>query len=918
MTRKPIHPIHAPTPGKSIKFFKMDAVISGMVQHQHMDVNNGISSGELVQQPDNAKTRQATRYGVRLFREYCVQHGVDSINSLPPRDIAAMLKGFYGQARTKDGQRFSVNSLIAIRYAISRYYRSPMVHRKIDIVKDSAFSEANETFRGVLKELERESRGSMAGATSCSRGDLQMVDMDDRRKLRHYFEHAIATPRGLLQKVWYDLMLRVGRRGRESQRLLNRNSFRIAKTADGRQYIYQGDDEEAGIILEIPGDPLCPVKTLKMYLSRLNPACRALFQRPKEHIYEQDSCWYVNSPVGKNMLATMMSTISKCARLSRIYTNVRIRATTYSPADGAGCAPACLDGAEKGNGEPPRETVKPLPDAPKKQVEIAPKPLQVTQNSHLIRQLNAPIVQACLSVAVSNSLSPVTSASSFINRVFPIALTNVKKPELLNGQPAIAPAPPKPPVTETPTRNCDFCKKELKGCMVLKSSEAGKEYCSTECFGKWLTAEHKNELQAQPPQIVNGDQKVTNGGQSNTSTDASSNPTIQKLLTLCSSANLLIPFPSLCKDFTTPPIPPPAPPPPETEVIANGVEKDESRSSSPQLIVPDDVYPEALLETVDSDPDNLDPGIIDDSDMEECEPKQMCDQEVMCQPAMSSCAISCKPILKSQGIQTDFSTYFSDSILRNGFYPKFVVNSTCCSKDDHSEDDDVVEECSVLNGDTFECFDDVQDTDSLWMSVEESDNEEEEEEEVYIPPVEALAKCEEALIAEPLVSAYSHRGRTTKRTTWDEIAQRSKLQTLWGVKVFREWLQSRNTQRHFESLGAVELAAILEEFYENLTKPDGEEYSVSTMHTIRASISRYLTLPPQSKPFSIIRDREFKRANEAFYRRIRRLQSPRQQQVQQAFHYAPGRAAAIWQPHPQTVNVPIGSNGIMLVQLGPR
>lgn len=75
------------------------------------------------------------------------------------------------------------------------------------------------------------------------------------------------------------------------------------------------------------------------------------------------------------------------------------------------------------------------------------------------------------------------------------------------------------------------------------------------------------------------------------------------------------------------------------------------------------------------------------------------------------------------------------------------------------------------------------------MSVEESDDDEEEEVEPdvpdYIPPVEALVKCEEALISEPLASAYSHRGRTTKRTTWDEIAQRSKLQTLWGVKVFR-------------------------------------------------------------------------------------------------------------------------------------
>ncbi|GFS30718.1 TRASH domain-containing protein, partial [Nephila pilipes] len=70
------------------------------------------------------------------------------------------------------------------------------------------------------------------------------------------------------------------------------------------------------------------------------------------------------------------------------------------------------------------------------------------------------------------------------------------------------------------------------------------------------------------------------------------------------------------------------------------------------------------------------------------------------------------------------------------------------------------------------------------MSVEECDDEEPEVSE-YISPVNALEKCEETLIPEPLTSVYSQRGRTTKRTTWDEIAQRSKLQTLWGVKVFR-------------------------------------------------------------------------------------------------------------------------------------
>lgn len=180
---------------------------------------------------ENAKTRQATNYGIRLFREHGARHGYPNIQELPERDIARLLKGFYGAVRTKDGQRFSVNSLIAIRYAISRYFKSGQMRRKIDIVKDPVFDEANDAFRTIVRELDRD-----AGRIMPCQKDI--VDADDRRKLRYYFEHAINTPRGLLQKVWYDLMLHLGRRGRDGQRMLRKESFRIVLDRDGRRYVY--------------------------------------------------------------------------------------------------------------------------------------------------------------------------------------------------------------------------------------------------------------------------------------------------------------------------------------------------------------------------------------------------------------------------------------------------------------------------------------------------------------------------------------------------------------------------------------------------------------------------------------------------------------------------------------------------------
>lgn len=125
--------------------------------------------------------------------------------------------------------------------------------------------------------------------------------------------------------------------------------------------------------------------------------------------------------------------------------------------------------------------------------------------------------------------------------------------------------------------------------MVLKS-EVGKEYCSTECLGKWFTTQNKSEQSTTPPVTETSDkppslttssssssnsnctssnstttmsiisntstipatavQTDTLQTQTNLQSNPQSNPKIQKLLTLCSSANLLIPFPSICKDFT--------------------------------------------------------------------------------------------------------------------------------------------------------------------------------------------------------------------------------------------------------------------------------------------------------------------------------------------------------------------------------
>ena len=77
-------------------------------------------------------------------------------------------------------------------------------------------------------------------------------------------------------------------------------------------------------------------KALSLYMSKMNPNCKALFQYPKRNWSPFDDVWYENRPLGVNKLDGMMKEISKEANLSRIYTNHSVRATAITVMSNAG------------------------------------------------------------------------------------------------------------------------------------------------------------------------------------------------------------------------------------------------------------------------------------------------------------------------------------------------------------------------------------------------------------------------------------------------------------------------------------------------------------------------------------------------------------------------------------------------------
>ena len=127
-------------------------------------------------------------------------------------------------------------------------------------------------------------------------------------------------------------------------RSLKQNSFRFGTTDTGHQFVTlafnestkksQGDDskeiKENAIILSQPELCQYPVTSFKLYMSKLNPTLEAFFQQPNPSFKHPNDDWYKASPVGINTIGKFLSSISKSAGLSQIYTNYSIRGTTIN------------------------------------------------------------------------------------------------------------------------------------------------------------------------------------------------------------------------------------------------------------------------------------------------------------------------------------------------------------------------------------------------------------------------------------------------------------------------------------------------------------------------------------------------------------------------------------------------------------
>lgn len=166
------------------------------------------------------------------------------------------------------------------------------------------------------------------------------------------------TPVGLQNKVIFEIIFYLCRRGQENLREMDQDTFTVKRDGNGRKYIQQKSGEQdknhrvddngdqstgEGRIYETK-DRKCPVASYEKYVSKLpkgtdqrgKPVNNSLWMKPLDSFIDSDAVWYCNMAIGKNTLVSFMSTLSQKAGLSMKYTNHCIRATNITELDRAG------------------------------------------------------------------------------------------------------------------------------------------------------------------------------------------------------------------------------------------------------------------------------------------------------------------------------------------------------------------------------------------------------------------------------------------------------------------------------------------------------------------------------------------------------------------------------------------------------
>ena len=197
---------------------------------------------DLLLTKDAANTKKANLRAYRTFRSYLNERNYDQTNfeEWETARLDEVLAKFYSEARTEKGELYKTTTLYSLRYSLNRYLTDYAIKEKkpvVDITNKESFPKSNEMFKACCKMLKKEGKGFIESAPPLEESDLLTLST-------YFEENNNNSPDVLQQKVFFDMMVHLGRRGRENLRKLKQTDFAVTTDGDGELYVYSVNDEQ--------------------------------------------------------------------------------------------------------------------------------------------------------------------------------------------------------------------------------------------------------------------------------------------------------------------------------------------------------------------------------------------------------------------------------------------------------------------------------------------------------------------------------------------------------------------------------------------------------------------------------------------------------------------------------------------------
>ena len=284
---------------------------------------------------DSVNTKKITKYAVNRLEAFAKCVGINSlqdVDHLKADELDKLLSRFYAGLRKDDGTLYTKKSIQSIKYGIHKYFLA----KEIDTNAEN-FRESQQSFKAMSQKLKREGKGFVKHKNPVTKED--MIKINESGLLD------IDAPSGLQNKVFLDVMVYFGQRGRESLRDMRSDDYELKEDEEGRYFERRDtltksrreneDEEYGGRMYEIKDSPRCPVRSLLKYKALLNPFCTSFWQKPKSKA-TQHGPWYDKVPVGVNTLGNKVRQITEAAGCCGKYSNHSLRATTVTTLNDAG------------------------------------------------------------------------------------------------------------------------------------------------------------------------------------------------------------------------------------------------------------------------------------------------------------------------------------------------------------------------------------------------------------------------------------------------------------------------------------------------------------------------------------------------------------------------------------------------------